>query len=329
MLHIDPYQHNFNLAAHRYQSIDSIETPVIDLFNLMSLYLFYHIVIETVKKVAHYEISNKTMSERQLIQLYPFLDADEYSIFEDEDIPNKTKYDLLDLLDINSLDRHYILYYIFKLEGETDTIANTFNEFKLVSQFWKGYDGDINLDETLEKDYQVVIDNDILDCNIAHVRFLSWIYYSGIYDYLISNVDIKTNVLDTMNNNKLLSGNLFLKYQLYLISQEQENTGMDMIPEDTTEDITTDIVQKPAEENKEEKNLENVENVENQETNEVYQEENDTELATRAITEDFSEISELTFAKKLFIAVKNITVRSFVNVFNIICEEFSQITSSE
>ena len=42
--------------------------------------------------------------------------------------------------------------------------------------------------------------------------------FKCIYEYLTTNDDIKFNILDEMNEQKLLRGNVFLRYQLQLCS---------------------------------------------------------------------------------------------------------------
>ena len=72
----------------------------------------------------------------------------------------KVKKNLTSLLDINSLERHYILYYIFKKRGafyDGESNINTYAYYNFVANKWRNIyfaDGNltlkINLDENSE-----------------------------------------------------------------------------------------------------------------------------------------------------------------------------------
>lgn len=337
----------FNLAVN-----SSAIMP--DAISAACIYLFYLTILESTRYINQVNNFYNNVAKYNLEEFaYDniFEDNDNYQSAEcepidNETIDNETKKKLIGLLDINSLDRHYILYYIFKMEGKTDKIANTLTQYRMVSKLWKSIDvldeNVINLDETLESNMQIVIDNDIIDCNIAHIRFLSWIYNSGIYNYLIDNNELKMQVLSEMNSNGYLKGNLFLKYQLYLVSmetiysiqEEEQNNNQDILSKENIYDIAIESVITDAtaviddeditgDANTDDANTDdaNIDDANTSEEEESHGEDNENELESREITEDLSDMNEATFAFKLLKMAKNITTRAIVNVYQIVKEE--------
>lgn len=340
------------------------------LLNITYIYLFYYILFAICKKleeIPYYETLPDCNFEIKNIPDKVF-----DNVFNDISIDDKVKIHLSSLLETNSLDRVYILYYIFKKHGTFDDDygnkdINTFAYYKTVLNDWlkNCFNTDynnliINLDERLEKNYQIVIGNVICNCNIAHVRFLSWLYYSGIYQYLENRVLIKNMVLNEMNNKKLLNGNLFLKYQLYLI--DMENKNIDCINEkikiedNEKTDVDEDISVNETNENKDELNNDvdfesnednssdnssynsatnsddnsddnSNDNSENDDINDSisYSFNNDDELLSRDISDELDEINETIFISKLFTSVKNISIRSFITTWQIIKEETTEL----
>ncbi len=309
---------------------DNINT----VFNILSLTLFYYIVASFVYKL--YEIREQESSlegeyDSKIISQYiPDIVYD--NVFNDETVDNKIKQDLVSLLNINSLDRHYILYYIFKLHGAFNNGSvdiNTYAYYKTVLNDWRNiyfvdetYPLPMSLENspenTLENNYQIVIDNLIYDCNIAHIRFLSWLFYSGIYNYLIDNSEIKKMVLNDMNENRILTGNLFLKYQILLLDiEELEATNNSYKMEPIKEESNLE------ESNLEESNLEEEQPLEAEYID--HSNENQNELKNRPIEDDFSDMNEITFAYKLMSSVRNIAIRSIISTWKIVKEELDEL----
>ena len=132
-----------------------------------------------------------------------------YSFIEDNTIPDEKKQSILDkLLSMKSLERPYILYYLFK-----------YCDFKQYEEYYTK--SNFNLDETLELDTTFAIGDKQYNVNMGNLKFIAWVYYSGLYDFLIDNDKLKYEILTEMNSNGLLSGNVFLRYQLF--SQEYED----------------------------------------------------------------------------------------------------------
>jgi hypothetical protein len=336
-------QNPFNLKVNQASS-----NGVIDLLNLFSMYMWYYIVIESLKKVYYidkyenkyyysskYKLDNVTDNITEHIDMYDYIyDLEDFDkISEDSE---NTRKNLIDLLDINSLDRHYILYYIFKIHGSTDNLDNTYNDYVIRNNFWMIYDDlGMSLDENLPNDYKIVIGNDVFDCNIAHWRFLVWLYKSGIYNYLMINNSIKLEVLSIMNSKRLLKGNIFIKYQLYVIDMdEQINKNNSKILENSIEqeeDMKKDmkeILTLDNVDNSSNSNNSNNENTDDTDFAADYEKENQEELDARDISEDYTEMSEATFMRKLFVAVMKIIYKSTINTYKIIKEEISQIMNT-
>jgi hypothetical protein len=337
----NPFNHSINSYSN---------DGICGVFNSASLYLFYYIIFLISMKLEDIQIQEDVLEGNCDIREISNMVFD--NVFEDETVDEQVKKDLTSLLDINSLERYYILYYIFKkrgsfYDGESD--INTYAYYKTVVNDWRNiyFPNDnmnliMSLDDSLENDYQIVIDNLIYDCNMAHVRFLSWLYYSGIYGYLVDRQDIKTKVLNDMNTKTLLKGNLFLKYQLYLIAMENQenneanNETKDILVEEgniltTTEEENQDeVANMDAEDLVDElaDESDNEEADDNEEANyseNDYTIENEDELKERSIAEDFSNMNEITFASKLFTTVRNITIRTIISTWKIIKEEATEL----
>jgi len=349
----------------------SINSPPNDgicgIFNILSLNLFYYIVALFVCKLDEIQREESVLEGESNIKDIPDTVFD--NIFDDALVDNQIKQDLIALLDTNSLERHYILYYIFKKRGifyNGSVDINTFAYYKALLNDWRNiYFVDnkesliINLDNSLENDYQIVIDNLVYDCNNAHIRCLSWLYYSGIYNYLMDNLEIKLAVLNDMNERKILTGNLFLKYQLLLIdmenmesieqkenaekqdsldtldnqekletieeecnSEQEYNTDRECNQDENTnlDNDNDDLVEESAIE-KSDDDLEEEEENENVD----HSADNEEELNNRLIADDFTDMNEMTFAAKLLSTVKNITIRTIVSTWKIIKEETNEL----
>jgi hypothetical protein len=210
---------------------------VAGIFNLVSIYLFYSILFNICNYLEDVEFKYACKSDDNIEITSELFD----NIFDDETVDETTKMELAYLLDRNSLDRHYILYYIFKI--------NNGLEYRKVANVWDTIEfseNTMSLDETLDNNYKLVIDNNkVINCNIAHIRFISWLYYSGIFKSLTTDNMLKKDVLDIMNSENILIGNLFLKYHLFLIELEEQETNSD--PSSKYTSINTDEYDIPEE----------------------------------------------------------------------------------
>lgn len=223
-------------------------SPLFSIFNNMynvlicSIYTFYLVKIANGFKNTYFDIKpteNEYDSEYDISnESYIFSDLPKGKIINhtphfisDEDISDEIKLNLLDLLSLHSIDRCYILYFIFKKHDECQIIntndvfvnLNSYNEFKIRENTYGK--SNFNLDETLEPNIKFTFNNTEYNVNFAHINVISWLYYSGIYDYLSFNECIKYEILNEMNKLKLLYGNLFLKYQMFLLKYESQIDG--------------------------------------------------------------------------------------------------------
>ena len=80
--------------------------------------------------------------------------------------------------------------------------------------------GNFSLDKSLEMNTICHIGSKEYIINEGHLNMISWLYYSGLYDYVTTTIELKYKILKEMFNDNLLTGNLFLRYQLFL--QENE-----------------------------------------------------------------------------------------------------------
>ena len=171
-------------------------------------------------------------------------ESNEENELDDSDEILKKQEIVSNMLSTKTVERALVLYYIFIFKGnytvkrkeivknglgediEEEIIEeyNSFKEFNNMDSIIENQNTDydtynlFNLDETLLPDTKIKIGEKEYNINQAHLNFISWLYSSGIYEYLTTNDDIKFNILDEMNEQKLLRGNVFLRYQLQLCS---------------------------------------------------------------------------------------------------------------
>lgn len=106
-------------------------------------------------------------------------------------------------------------------ESKTPDLT-TYNSYELYDKIMNKLD--LNLDETTIPDIQIQIGENKYELTEEKLNFIQWLYYIGLYDYLtdINNIGIKYDILNEMNEIGLLTGNLFLRYQLFLCDYEYE-----------------------------------------------------------------------------------------------------------
>lgn len=194
--------------------------------------LLGHCAIYTAIYYLCIKLVNNHYDELRALDDYAFKVGNLKTIIENPSIPTDTIQFLFNrYLDPNSLDRAYLLHFIFEEKGDYEaTIMNenghleriTYNsweQFKALERYF-GKEK-FNLDEHTPKDITVKIGDSVYNISSANLRFISWLYYSGLVAYLMDNEEIKYSILDTMNDKKLLRDNLFIRYQFYLIEYEK------------------------------------------------------------------------------------------------------------
>jgi len=142
------------------------------------------------------------------------------------------------MLSRKTLERALVIYYIFVKKGnykvaspdkESFVEYNSYLEYKNYDNYFlklQGIDIDdspdapisyelnelFNLDNSLETDKQILIGDKEYIINQGNLNMIAWIYYSGLYEYLTTNIELKQEILKEMYDDKLLTGNLFLRY---------------------------------------------------------------------------------------------------------------------
>ena len=169
-----------------------------------------------------------------------------YSFIEDNTIPDEKKQSILDnLLSMKSLERPYILYYLFEK-----------CDFKQYEEYYTK--SNFNLDETLELDTTFAIGDKQYNVNMGNLKFIAWVYYSGLYDFLMNDDKLKYEILSEMNSNGLLSGNVFLRYQMFMLDYEEYKDMPGLISQEEIDDNENDDTEDDTEddnENDDETNL--------------------------------------------------------------------------
>jgi hypothetical protein len=126
---------------------------------------------------------------------------------------------LHNLINVDSLDRHIILYYIFAKRGvyrdsNTNKLMNTYGEFQNMCNNYGSVEQFNLYDVNNPCDLKLYNNDYIYETSIAELNFISWIGENGIYDYVINNELFRYKILTEMNEKNLLKGNQFLQYQL-------------------------------------------------------------------------------------------------------------------
>lgn len=218
------------MSNYNYCILDtpSNDNSLLSFFSTLNLFVFYGLFLYSFKKIinSHYENNKLTIA-------YYFSDIIKS---KNETHNDNYKNELFNnLLSLNSLNRCYILYFIFKRKGDFKTLImnnktkkeelttyNTYNLFTKVKDNYNLSADEFNLDESQPIDTIVTIGNEKHYLTLAQLKFIQWIYYTDIYDYLLNNNDIKYDILNEMNEKHLLDGNLFLRYHLFLCDYEFE-----------------------------------------------------------------------------------------------------------
>ena len=224
------------------------------IFYLQILILFYmkitqyiYILIRYENKRAQKVIKDNNIKDNNINDIKhtkPFK-----NILDDTELSDDIKYNVLDnLLNTKSLNKYYIIYFIFakqydyyvlnntNIPGQLDTTPshlmyikkNSYVEYKKIKRLCGG-SRYCNLDESVKlnltvflyKNSSSTITKQFETCT-AHINFISWVYYSGLYDYLMNDINIKKKIVDELNNKELLYGDTFLQYIIFTTQLEAE-----------------------------------------------------------------------------------------------------------
>ena len=260
----------------------------------LNLFVFYGLFIYSFKHLInlHYKNNKTTLTYycSDIIKSKNDTDNDDYK--------NELFHNLLSL---NSINRCYLLYYIFKRKGDFKTLIinnktnkpelNTYNTYNLFTKVKDNYNlssTEFNLDETQSPDTIITIGSETHTLTLAQLKFIQWIYYTGIYDYLMNNNNIKYDILNEMNENNLLDGNLFLRYQLFLCQYEEE--CINDINDDTTDESNDNV----SDESNDNVSDESNDNVSDESNDNVSDESNDNVTDESNNTTDESNNNDIT-----------------------------------
>jgi len=216
---------------------------IIIFFYYLCYYYMYELFDKLIDKTLEiYNSNNYDFNKKiQLIQ--------HKLIINDKNISETKLHDIFSNLITNNLIYNLLLFFIFKVQGNiyvkcnkyhshyyNDShdktnkyiILNVYDEYK----FWQNICGGKNkfhFDMFKNNVYQVNFnitfdDNTQFNISLENLRFISWVYYSGIYNFIISKNQLCIKLLlDAMNERKLLKGNELLQYHLGTIVFEEEN----------------------------------------------------------------------------------------------------------
>ena len=132
------------------------------------------------------------------------------------------------LLSLHSLDRCYILYFIFKKKGYfiSSFISgekkkyNSYDLFNRIRDYYNLESREFTLDDTTIPDIIITINEENHYLSKSQLLFIQWIYYTGLYEYLTTTIHLKYKILNEMNEEGLFISNVFLRYHMFLYVYE-------------------------------------------------------------------------------------------------------------
>lgn len=135
------------------------------------------------------------------------------------------------LLSLHSLDRSYILYFIFKKKGNflSSVISgekkkyNSYDLFNKIREHYNLERSEFTLDDTTIPDTIITIGEESHYLTKSQLLFIQWLYYTGLYNYLTTNINLKYKILNEMNEEGIFISNVFLRYHMFLCDYEDIN----------------------------------------------------------------------------------------------------------
>jgi len=226
--------YNYCNTINSYSSNNDTSINILyTLFSTLNLVIFYGILSYGCKKLITLHYDNYENNKANNYNNITFCFSD---IIKTKSIKHNDDYKInlfKNLMSLGSINRAYILYFIFKKKGEFTTsfkdnrtdkiVTNTYNSYILYNRTKDSYnlsENDFNLNISDSPDTLVAIGDTHYYLTIGNIKYIQWLYYTGLYEYLINNNKLKYDILNEMNEEKLLVGNVFLRYQLYLCEEE-------------------------------------------------------------------------------------------------------------
>jgi hypothetical protein len=135
------------------------------------------------------------------------------------------------LLSLHSLDRSYILYFIFKKKGNflSSIISgekkkyNSYDLFNKIREHYNLEHSEFTLDDTQIPNIIITIGDEEHYLTKYQLLFIQWLYYTGLYDYLTTTMNLKYKILNEMNEEGVFISNVFLRYHIFLCDYEDMN----------------------------------------------------------------------------------------------------------
>ena len=81
---------------------------------------------------------------------------------------------------------------------------------------------EFTLDDTTIPDTIITINDERHYLTKSQLLFIQWIYYTGLYDYLTTTINLKYKILNEMNEEGLFISNVFLRYHMFLCDYEDK-----------------------------------------------------------------------------------------------------------
>jgi len=233
--------------------------PVIAFYSMFYYYTakFINYVNNANKEILNNEADNDEEFKKNYI--YQFEDTN-IKLLNDVCLETETqneikkKQEVIEkMLSTKTLERALVIYYIFIKKGNYKVITkneetneytfkeyNSYLEFKKYEEAYKLIKPSIDTKFFIgEKEYNI---------NESNFIMISWIYYSGLYEYLTINIGLKYKILKDMYNNNLLTSNLFLRYQFFLQENETLIEEIEKLDDEEVEDEDEDEEPQESEE---------------------------------------------------------------------------------
>ena len=149
-------------------------------------------------------LSSKTL-ERALVIYYIFIKKGNYKVKVSNEKSNDSKHfeEYNSYLEFKKYDNYYSIQQQIKDFDNPDYIYTPYEVNNL-----------FNLDKDLDTNKNFFIGEKEYNINEGNFNIIMWIYYSGLYEYLTTNIKLKNKILKEMYEDNLLTGNLFLRYQM-------------------------------------------------------------------------------------------------------------------
>lgn len=257
------YNYNYCNTINSYSSNNDTSINILyTLFSTLNLVIFYGILGYGFKKLINLHYDNYENNKVNNYNNITFYFSD---IIKTKSIKHNDDYKInlfKNLMSLGSINRAYILYFIFKKKGEFTTsftnkktdkiVTNTYNSYILYNRTKDSYnlsENNFNLNISDNPDTCVSIGDTYYYLTIGNLKYIQWLYYTGLYEYLINNNKLKYDILNEMKEEKLLVGNVFLRYQLYLCEEEcgsifdiNDDSDIDVdIDSDVDVDVNVDV----------------------------------------------------------------------------------------